>query len=71
MGRVYLEPSFFSACVSQRTSPKSLAWRDVLTWNVQHLANPNKRTHFVTLCLRLGLIPPQILTPDLLIEVDE
>jgi predicted nucleic acid-binding protein len=158
MARVYLETSFFSACVSARTSPKSVAWRDtslewwqtqaarheihvsdevvaelshpdfaqgsaalemlrglrllelapevrglarilirekvmpnpavsgdaihiaaatvhgmdyVLTWNVQHMANPNKRTHFVTLCLRLGLLPPQIVTPDLLMEADE
>ena len=29
-----------------------------VTWNVQHMANPNKRTHFATLCLRLGLMPP-------------
>jgi hypothetical protein len=43
----------------------------VLTWNVQHMANPNKRIHFATLCLRLGLIPPQIVTPDLLMEADE
>jgi hypothetical protein len=43
----------------------------VLTWNVQHMANPNKRTHFVTLCLRLGLVPPQIVTPDLLVEAEE
>jgi len=40
----------------------------VLTWNVQHMANPNKRTHFATICLRLGLVPPQIVTPDLLQE---
>jgi hypothetical protein len=158
MARVYLETSFFSACVTTRTSAKSVAWRQasnewwetqagkhmlyiseevvaeladpgfsqspaaldmlrglrilelspevrglaeilvrekvmptpgvsgdavhiaaaavhrmdyVLTWNVQHLANPNKRTHFATLCLRLGLMPPQIITPDLLMEIDE
>jgi len=158
MARVYLETSFFSACVSVRTSAKSLAWREtsnewwqtqaarhelhvsdevvaelsypgfaqgpaalgmlrglrllklnaearglaeilvrekvmprpavsgdalhvaaatvhgmdyLLTWNVQHMANPNKRTHFGMLCLRLGLIPPQIVTPDLLMEADE
>ena len=157
MGRVYLETSFFSACVSTRTSAKSVAWREtsvewwqtqaarhelyvsdevvaeladpdfaqgpdalemlrglrlleldaearglaqilvrekvmpgpavsgdaihiaaatvhrmdyVLTWNVQHMANPNKRTHFATLCLRLGLMPPQIVTPDLLVETE-
>lgn len=43
----------------------------LLTWNAQHLANPNKRTHFATVCLRLGLVPPQIVTPDLLMEADE
>ncbi len=158
MGRVYLETSFFSACVSTRTTARSLGWHEtsnewwrtqasrhelyvseevvvelsdpdfvqgpaaldmlhglrlldlgpevrglaeilvrekvmprpavsgdaihiaaatvhgmdyVLTWNVQHMANPNKRAHFATLCLRLGLVPPQIVTPDLLMEVDE
>lgn len=35
------------------------------------MANPNKRTHFAMVCLRLGLIPPQIVTPDLLMETDE
>ena len=155
MARVYLETSFFSACVSTRTTPKSLGWRAsslewwdtqrhrhdlhispevidelsaesypnrdaaiemlqglrvleiapevqefarllvrehvmpspavsgdaihiaaatlhrmeyVLTWNVQHLANPNKRTHFAVVCMRLGLAPPIIVTPDLLQE---
>lgn len=152
MTKVYLETSFFSACVSTRTTTKSLYWREVsnewwtadaarydlfvsgeviaelsaptfpqreralamvrglamleiseevlglaevlvrekvmpapvagdalhvavatwhamdclMTWNVKHLANPNKRTHFATVCLRLGLVPPQIVTPDLL-----
>ncbi len=158
MARVYLETSFFGACVSMRTSAKSVSWREtsnewwrtqaarhelyvsdevvaelsdpqfaqgaaalamlrglrllelgpevrglaeilvreklmprpslsgdaihvaaatihgmeyILTWNVQHMANPNKRTHFATICLRLGLLPPQIVTPDLLVETDE
>ncbi len=158
MARIYLETSFFSACISTRTSPKSVAWREtsnewwqtqagrhelyvsdevvaelsdpefaqgsgalamlrglrllelgpevrglaeilvrekvmpspavsgdalhvavatvhgmdyVLTWNVQHMANPNKRMHFGVVCLRLALIPPQIVTPDLLMETDE
>ncbi len=43
----------------------------VLTWKVPHMANPNKRTHFAMLCLRLGLMPPQIVTPDMLVEADE
>ena len=158
MAHVYLETSFFGACVSTRTSPRSVAWREtsnewwqtqasrhelyvsdevvaelsapdfaegpaaldmlrglrlldlgpevrglaeilvreklmprpsvsgdavhvaaatvhrmeyVVTWNVQHLANPNKRMHFATVCLRLGLMPPQIVTPDMLMETDE
>jgi hypothetical protein len=25
----------------------------LLTWNVTHLANPNKRTHFAVICMRL------------------
>ena len=40
----------------------------LLTWNARHMANPNKRAHFATICLRLGLVPPQIVTPDLLQE---
>jgi hypothetical protein len=35
------------------------------------MANPNKRMHFATVCLRLGLVPPQIVTADLLVETDE
>ena len=42
----------------------------LLTWNIQHLANPNKRTHLAVVCLRLGIAPPLILTPDMLQESD-
>jgi hypothetical protein len=38
----------------------------LLTWNQRHLANPNKRTHFSIVCMRLGLTAPQLVTPDLL-----
>lgn len=38
----------------------------VLTWNVRHLANPNKRTHLAIICMRLGLSVPMLVTPDLL-----
>jgi len=155
VAKVYEETSFFSACVSKRSTPKSVGWREtsiewwetqatkhelfisdevvaeladpsfpereaalrmlrglgvleltpevrglaevlvrekvmpapvvsgdaihvaaatvhhmdyVVTWNVKHMANPNKRTHFATVCLRLGLVPPQIVTPDILQE---
>jgi predicted nucleic acid-binding protein len=40
----------------------------ILSWNVRHLANPNKIAHLQAVCRRLGLIPPSILTPDLLWE---
>jgi hypothetical protein len=42
----------------------------LVTWNVRHLANPNKLMHLRTIGLRLGLVPPRILTPDLLWEED-
>ena len=158
VARVYLETSFFSACVSNRTDPKTAGWRVtsnewwateakrhetfisgevlrelsspsfpnaapavamlqglpllalsreveelaellvaervmpapstsgdavhvavatihgmdyILTWNVKHLANPNKRTHFGLICMKLGLLAPTLITPDLLQETDD
>ncbi len=38
----------------------------MVSWNVKHLANVNKRNHLAHVCLRLGLTPPLIVTPDLL-----
>jgi hypothetical protein len=153
MARVYLETSFFSACVSTRTDPASLARREesqtwwtlqrhrydlfisaeviaelsqptypnrenalrmtvgisllpvdelalglakilvrehvmpgpagsgdalhvaiatvhtmkhMLSWNVRHLANINKVEHLNKICLRIGYLPPTIVTPDAL-----
>ncbi|MCH7700855.1 MAG: hypothetical protein IID37_04135 [Planctomycetes bacterium] len=43
----------------------------MLSWNVRHLANPNKTQHLGNICMRLGLVPPRIVTPDLLWEVDD
>lgn len=43
----------------------------VLTWNVRHLANPNKRKHLAIICMRLGLAVPMLVTSDLLQEEDE
>jgi len=43
----------------------------LLTWNVRHLANPNKVEHLQKVCMRVGLAPPRIVTPDLLWEVDD
>ena len=34
-------------------------------------ANPNKRMHLAAVCLRLGLMPPLIVTPDLLEITDD
>jgi hypothetical protein len=38
----------------------------ILSWNVKHLANENKRTHMAVICMQLGLVPPLIYTPDML-----
>ena len=43
----------------------------MLTWNVRHLANPNKLEHLRTICLRVGIVPPRIVTPDLLWETED
>ena len=40
----------------------------LLSWNVRHLANPNKTQHLQVVCSRLGLIPPTIITPEILWE---
>jgi hypothetical protein len=40
----------------------------ILSWNVRHLANPNKRVHLAKICMRLGLTPPAIVTPESLWE---
>jgi hypothetical protein len=43
----------------------------VLSWNVRHLANPSKVAHLGAICLRAGILPPMIVTPDLLWEEDD
>ncbi len=36
----------------------------VVTWNVRHLANPNKVLHLHAVCVEHGYICPRILRPD-------
>ena len=38
----------------------------LLTWNIRHLANPNKLTHLTVINRRMGLLTPQIVTPEVL-----
>ena len=38
----------------------------LLTWNIRHLANPNKLGHLTVINRRLGLLTPQIVTPETL-----
>ncbi len=38
----------------------------LLTWNIRHLANPNKLDHLTVINRRLGLLTPQIVTPETL-----
>lgn len=43
----------------------------LLTWNIRHLANPNKLTHLTVINRRMGLLTPQIVTPEMLWLEDE
>ena len=36
----------------------------LLTWNVRHLANPNKVEHMTVTNRRLGLLSPVVISPD-------
>ncbi len=38
----------------------------VLTWNIRHLANPNKVDHLAAINRRLSLFTPRIVTPEML-----
>jgi len=38
----------------------------LLTWNIRHLANPNKTAHLIVINRRLRIGTPQIVTPDAL-----
>ena len=40
----------------------------VLTWNCQHLANPNKMQHLRLVNQSLGLVVPELVTPAQLME---
>jgi predicted nucleic acid-binding protein len=40
----------------------------MVSWNVKHLANVNKREHLARICARCGYIAPEILTPDVFWE---
>ena len=43
----------------------------LLTWNIRHLANPNKLKHLTIINRRMGLLTPQIATPEMLWLEDE
>jgi predicted nucleic acid-binding protein len=38
----------------------------ILSWNVRHLANPRKREHLRKILWKVGRIPPEIATPEML-----
>jgi len=38
----------------------------LLTWNIRHLANPNKSEHLIVINRRLALLTPTIVTPEML-----
>jgi hypothetical protein len=43
----------------------------LLTWNIRHWANPNKMAHLTVINRRLGLLTPQVVTPETLWLEDE
>ena len=43
----------------------------LLTWNIRHLANPNKLAHLTVINRRLGLLTQQVVTPEMLWLEDE
>jgi hypothetical protein len=43
----------------------------LLTRNIRHLANPNKLRHLTVINRRMGLLTPQIVTPEMLWLEDE
>jgi hypothetical protein len=43
----------------------------LLTWNIRHLANPNKLAHLTVVNRRLGLLTLQVVTPEMLWLEDE
>ncbi|NOS99323.1 MAG: type II toxin-antitoxin system VapC family toxin [Phycisphaerales bacterium] len=42
----------------------------LLTWNIRHLANPNKLDHLTVINRRLSLLTPRIVTPEMLWKED-
>jgi predicted nucleic acid-binding protein len=42
----------------------------ILSWNVKHLANPNKRVHLTRILMNAGRGMPLVVTPDVLWEDD-
>ena len=43
----------------------------LLTWNCRHLANTNKIQHIQTINLRLSLVTPVLVTPQMLVASQE
>jgi len=43
----------------------------MVTWNVRHLANPNKVLHLNAICVEHGYVLPKIVRPDDLMEMDQ
>jgi len=40
----------------------------ILSWNVRHLANPNKTLHLIRICEKHALTAPRIVTPEMFWE---
>lgn len=43
----------------------------LITWNVKHMANPNKLAHLRNVCRRVGFAVPDLVAPEYLWDLDE
>jgi hypothetical protein len=66
----HLVPAEFGGDATHLAAASVHEFDFLMTWNIRHLANPNKLDHLLAVNRRLGLLTPQIVTPETL-WVDE
>jgi hypothetical protein len=65
MPRTHVADSYHAALASVHRVDR------LVSWNLKHLANPNKREHLRILNARLGLASPEICTPQEYLSAEE
>lgn len=66
----YLMPKDFEGDAMHLAYASFYRFDFLLTWNCNHLANANKKTHIRIINTKLGLFVPEIITPLELFEED-